>query len=424
MEDLNGESSLPVREQVPAVAMEDPPVVPSQTAPAGISADEIALYDRQIRLWGVQAQEKIRSASILLITLSALSNEIAKNLVLAGISTLTILDSAIVTEADLGAQFFLSQADVGRNRAEAAAPQIRKLNPRVKVVVDTTPEAEVKSDYYSQFDVVIAIDLAPMRLGLINTMTRFYRKRFYAAGLHGMYGFIFSDLIEHDYLVEREKGNRPTTLGQETRSRSVVNVSQKKENGKNIELVTKREEYATWILCSDGARLPEEFLKSRRRLKAVTPILSCFRALWAFLDMNNGRFPSPSIREDIASFTLLATAKHKALGLPEETMKSEVLRKFLGGLNTEISPVAAVLGGQLAQDVINVLGARQQPIQNTVIFDGDTMESPMFVLHPDGEELGTELLATSNVNMDNGLVMNGAPLPVVPGVPVDSTVIA
>ncbi|EHL01138.1 putative DNA damage tolerance protein RHC31 [Glarea lozoyensis 74030] len=147
---------------------------------------EIALYDRQIRLWGVQAQEKIRSASILLITLSALSNEIAKNLVLAGISTLTILDSAIVTEADLGAQFFLSQADVGRNRAEAAAPQIRKLNPRVKVVVDTTPEAEVKSDYYSQFDVVIAIDLAPMRLGLINTMTRFYRKRFYAAGLHGI----------------------------------------------------------------------------------------------------------------------------------------------------------------------------------------------------------------------------------------------
>jgi ubiquitin-like 1-activating enzyme E1 A len=390
---------------------------------ANFYTDEIALYDRQIRLWGVQAQEKIRSASILLISLSALSNEIAKNLVLAGISTLTILDNAIVTEADLGAQFFITQADVGGNRAEAAAPQIRRLNPRVNVVVDTTPEAEVKSDYYSQFDVIIATDLAPMRLGLINTMTRFYRKRFYAAGLHGMYGFIFSDLIEHDYLVEREKGNRPTTLGQETRSRSVINVTEKKENGKNIELVTKREEYATWILCSDGARLPEEFLKSRRRLKAVTPILSCFRALWAFLDMNNSRLPSPNIREDLANFTTLATAKHKALGLPEETLKSDVLRKFLGGLNTEIAPVAAVLGGQLAQDVINVLGARQQPIQNTVIFDGDTMESPMFVLHPDGEELGTELLATSNVNVDNGLVMNGAGLPIVPGIPADPTII-
>jgi ubiquitin-like 1-activating enzyme E1 A len=79
----------------------------SSGAPPGISADEIALYDRQIRLWGVQAQEKIRSASILLITLSALSNEIAKNLVLAGIKSITIVDHALVTEADLGAQFFI-----------------------------------------------------------------------------------------------------------------------------------------------------------------------------------------------------------------------------------------------------------------------------------------------------------------------------
>src|SRR4051794_28084027 len=30
-----------------------------------ISADEIALYDRQIRLWGVKAQERLRSAKIL-----------------------------------------------------------------------------------------------------------------------------------------------------------------------------------------------------------------------------------------------------------------------------------------------------------------------------------------------------------------------
>jgi ubiquitin-like 1-activating enzyme E1 A len=75
-----------------------------------VALDEIALYDRQIRLWGVQAQEKIRSANILLITAKALANEVAKNLVLAGIGSLTIIDHEPVTEADLDAQFFLEEA--------------------------------------------------------------------------------------------------------------------------------------------------------------------------------------------------------------------------------------------------------------------------------------------------------------------------
>lgn len=82
------------------------------TAP-GLSADEIALYDRQIRLWGAQAQERIRSANILLVSLRALGTEIAKNLVLAGISSLTIVDDDPVTEEDLGAQFFLREEEVG-----------------------------------------------------------------------------------------------------------------------------------------------------------------------------------------------------------------------------------------------------------------------------------------------------------------------
>lgn len=84
------------------------------TAP-GLSADEIALYDRQIRLWGAQAQERIRSANILLVSLRALGTEIAKNLTLAGISSLTIIDNEAVTEEDLGTQYFLREEDVGKS---------------------------------------------------------------------------------------------------------------------------------------------------------------------------------------------------------------------------------------------------------------------------------------------------------------------
>jgi ubiquitin-like 1-activating enzyme E1 A len=375
----------------------------SSGAPSGISADEIALYDRQIRLWGVQAQEKIRSASILLITLSALSNEIVKNLVLAGIKSITIVDHALVTEADLGAQFFISQSDIGLNRAEAAAPQIRKLNPRVQVVVDTQDIRNKGPDYFGGFDVVIATDLHPDALNIINTATRLNHKPFYAAGVHGFYGFIFSDLIQHEYVIEREKGNRETLLQAETRTRSVIDVKTKREGGKLIEMVKKRELYSTWFLASDAASLPAEYLKSRRRLKAVTPILSCLRALWEFLQLQDGRLPKTT--EDLKLFTVIATQKHKALGLPDETLKSEVLRKFLQNLGSEIAPVTAVLGGQLAQDVINVLGARQQPIQNMVLFDGDTMEAPMYALHPEGA-LGEGLLPLS-AGAENGVMVNG-----------------
>lgn len=58
---------------------------------------------------------RLRSANILLITFKALANEVAKNLVLAGIGSLTIIDDAIATEEDLGAQFFLTQDCVGQN---------------------------------------------------------------------------------------------------------------------------------------------------------------------------------------------------------------------------------------------------------------------------------------------------------------------
>jgi ubiquitin-like 1-activating enzyme E1 A len=365
--------------------------------------DEIALYDRQIRLWGVQAQEKIRNANILLITMKALASEVAKNIVLAGINSLTIVDHALVTESDLGAQFFISEADIGANRAEAAAPNIRKLNPRVTVNVDHADIRTKAPDYFSRFDVVIATDLGPDILNVINTVTRQNHKPFYAAGVHGFYGFIFSDLIQHDYVVEREKSNRPTLLEPETRTRSVVGVKTKKENGKLVELVTKRELYSTWFLASDAACLPAEYLKSKRRLKAVTPVLSCLRALWEFLQLEGGRVPSTT--DDLKLFTVLATQKHKALGLPDETLRSAVLRKFLQNLESEIAPVTAVLGGQLAQDVINVLGSRQQPIQNMVLFDGDLMEAPMYALHPEGA-LGDGLLPLSTGPI-NGAVANG-----------------
>lgn len=63
----------------------------------------------------MSVESRIQSANILLITFKALANEVAKNLVLAGIGTLTIVDHELVTEEDLAAQLFLEERHVGQN---------------------------------------------------------------------------------------------------------------------------------------------------------------------------------------------------------------------------------------------------------------------------------------------------------------------
>ncbi|PNS18500.1 hypothetical protein CAC42_5039 [Sphaceloma murrayae] len=351
----------------------------SADSASGISADEIALYDRQIRLWGVKAQERIRSAKVLLITVKGIGTEIAKNLILNGIGSLTIADDGIVTENDLGAQYFLREEDIGSNRAQAAAVRLQELNPRVTVAIDTSDMTQKTQEYFVLYDMIIGTDLPFLSLSLVNAAVRMAGKPFYATGIHGFYGFIFADLIEHEYIIEREQSNRHTAIAAESSTRSVVGVATKKENGKNIEMVTKKEKY-TPLFLANSSPLSPEYLRNRRKLKNVTPLLPALRALWEF-ERSAGRFPTHS-REDLVSFTTLANEKLQELQLPIDTLKSEFLRSFLGNVGSEIVPTAAFVGGRLAEDAINVLGKREQPIQNMLLFDGENFQAPIYALHP------------------------------------------
>ncbi|KAI9924404.1 hypothetical protein ASPWEDRAFT_47952 [Aspergillus wentii DTO 134E9] len=350
-----------------------------EAAAQSISADEIALYDRQIRLWGVKAQEKIRSANILLISMKALANEVAKNLVLAGIGTLTIIDHQAVTEEDLGAQFFVSEEHVGQNRAQAVAPQIRAMNPRVQLRIDTDDVRAKQPDFFSAFDITIATELDFATYTTINAACRIANRPFYAAGLHGFYGYVFADLISHDFVIERSKSN-VSSVKQETQTRSIVDITTKKENDKMIEMVTKREVYSPLILANTSP-LPEDFTRLPRRRRQVTPLLTCLRALWEFQKISAGALPTFS-HQNLEVFTKLAHDRHQELKLDISTLTSEFLRTFLQNLGCELSPVAAFVGGSLAQDVINVLSSREQPLQNMLLFDGEKSAAPIYPLHP------------------------------------------
>lgn len=403
MADLTAPASVPPPAANGTFPAEDAAgqVVAAMAEADKISADEIALYDRQIRLWGVQAQEKIRTANILLVSIKALANEIAKNLVLAGIGSITLADHEVVTEEDLGAQFFISDADVGKNRAEAAAPQLRKLNPRVRVnTLPTDIRNEQDPTFYSQYDIIIATDMDFLSFSAVNAGARIARKPFYAGASHGLYGYIFADLVEHNFVIEREKSNRATQVGAESTTRSVRGVQVKRENGKVVELVSKQELYSPLMLAKDSP-LPPELAGNARRLKKVHPLLTCVRALWEYQRNGHGVFPTRTPQE-LQIFTTTANIKHKELLLPSETLTADFLRGFLQNLGSELAPVTAFLGGQLAQDVINVLGQREQPIQNLMLFDGEDSAGPIYTLHP---------------------IFPGTSVPIIPSVPVETPVL-
>lgn len=91
-------------------------------------------YDRQLRLWAAAGQAALEEAHILLINSGpgVTGIETLKNLILPGVGQYTILDSAIVSEADLGVNFFLDESCLGGSRAEHTCKLLQELNPDVQ----------------------------------------------------------------------------------------------------------------------------------------------------------------------------------------------------------------------------------------------------------------------------------------------------
>jgi ubiquitin-like 1-activating enzyme E1 A len=80
-----------------------------------LSADAAKLYDRQIRLWGAASQTRMQAATIVFVGITGLASEVAKNVVLAGVQNITLLDWHRVLPRDLSAQLLLDASSVGQN---------------------------------------------------------------------------------------------------------------------------------------------------------------------------------------------------------------------------------------------------------------------------------------------------------------------
>ncbi len=94
-----------------------------------------SLYSRQLYVLGHEAMKRMSASNVLIVGLKGLGVEIAKNIALAGVKSLTLYDPAPAAIADLSSQFFLHKDDVGKPRAAATAPRIAELNAYTPVSV-------------------------------------------------------------------------------------------------------------------------------------------------------------------------------------------------------------------------------------------------------------------------------------------------
>lgn len=101
----------------------------------GLNDDEIERYARHLVLpeIGGPGQAKLKRASVLVIGAGGLGAPLIQYLAAAGVGMIGIVDDDHVSLSNLQRQTIFSNADIGANKAVAAAGFVKRLNPHVAV---------------------------------------------------------------------------------------------------------------------------------------------------------------------------------------------------------------------------------------------------------------------------------------------------
>lgn len=101
-----------------------------------LTTNELKQYQRQIILpeLGVGGQEKLKSASVLIIGAGGLGCPVLQYLVTAGVGHIGIVDDDVVEITNLHRQILYAAADVGKPKAHIAREKLSLLNPMVKIM--------------------------------------------------------------------------------------------------------------------------------------------------------------------------------------------------------------------------------------------------------------------------------------------------
>uniref|UniRef100_A0A804NLF1 THIF-type NAD/FAD binding fold domain-containing protein n=1 Tax=Zea mays TaxID=4577 RepID=A0A804NLF1_MAIZE len=276
-----------------------------------LTAQETALYDRQIRVWGVDAQKRLSKAHVLVCGMNGTTIEFCKNIVLAGVGSLSLMDDNVVTEEDLNANFLIP--------------------PDESIYGDPSL---IDGEFLDKFDIVVLSRASLKTKLLINENCRKRSKHiaFYTIDCKDSCGEIFVDLQKHSYV-------------------------QKKPGG-----ATEQQEL-TYSSLQEAISVPWNSLP-----KKTAKLYFAMRVLEDY-ELSEGRSPGETTLSDIDAVLARRKDMCDKMSLNESRIPTTLVERLLAAGKKEHPPVCAILGGILGQEVIKSISCKGDPVKNFFYFD-------------------------------------------------------
>ncbi|RXM96682.1 Ubiquitin-like modifier-activating enzyme 1 [Acipenser ruthenus] len=199
----NCSSSSSVRTELPCTTSSTPANGMAKNG-SETEIDE-GLYSRQLYVLGHEAMKRMQNSNVLISGMRGLGVEIAKNVILAGVKTVTVHDSAAAEWRDLSSQFYLREEDLGKNRAETTQPRLAELNSYVSVSAYTGALTE---EYLQQFQVVVLTNPSLEEQLKIAEVCHSKGIKLVIADTRGLFGQLFCDFGE-EMIVLDPNGEQP-----------------------------------------------------------------------------------------------------------------------------------------------------------------------------------------------------------------------
>ncbi|KAK6204674.1 uncharacterized protein RJT21DRAFT_117116 [Scheffersomyces amazonensis] len=371
------------------------------------------LYSRQLYVLGKEAMLKMQNANVLIIGLKGLGIEIAKNVALAGVKSLSLYDPGLVEIQDLSSQFFLEKSDIGKSRAEASAPRLAELNSYVPISI----LSDLSSNSLANFKCIVSTNISLEEQVRINTFTHQHDIGYINADIRGLFGQLFVDFGSKFTIID-QTGEEPLTgIVSDIEPDGTVTVLDGNRHGledgdfvkfAEVEGMPKLNEgnphkvevlgpYAFKIKVDDcfgtyikgglytQVKVPKEVSFESLTTQLANPefVISDFakfdrpsqlhlgfQALHAFQTRHN-QLPRSFHEEDANELLRLteevATQYPSVLG--EEKINEKLIKELSYQARGDIPGVTAFFGGLIAQEVLKNCSSKFGPVKQWLYFD-------------------------------------------------------
>jgi len=324
-----------------------------------LTEEEAAIYDRQIRLWGVEAQQRLRKARILLVGLNGLGNEVCKNILLAGIQHLTMLDDKTLSQDERHMQFLSPQENVGKNKAEASLLRAKELNPMVDIVVDTESIESKPESFFSNFDVVCMVGYGGDLQMKVNSLCHKLGVKFLSGNVYGYYGYMFADLGEHTFMEEKVK-----ILKQRTAEEGPSSAKKSKtEEEDEVEYEEKTTRFCTLTDALSHSLFEGTSLREAKQVSKAYLVMKIVNEYFKRYQCLPGQAKS---NQELENLLDVRNEVFEKLQIDNELLTDE----FTSNCGGELYPVNAIIGGVMGQEVIKAVSGKDTPHNNFFFYDG------------------------------------------------------